>query len=277
MVIVVVLVILLGILMYFRATSEFKAANSDYSLGNIIGESYGDNDSHATDLAGNHYHLFGIFFAKSHDDLFGKFFENRKKLTRDLERFWWDSNDNYVKIHPEFTEYLRSEINEYKGWKIPSQPTTPKTCVIHFRVGDFLSAGSTRVFDSEILVNALSKLPTEPDRFELLNGGIFHTNSGINEDRNKKSMELLEKLKSQIKDKFPNVEIVEIDDSTPDNDFYRMVNAPMLVTGLGSFATMAAAANKNFRLTPEFTIRDPIHKRDKRPPRNMFENWYTYI
>lgn len=250
------------IIIMFKVSSNFKAESTRYSLGNIIGKSYRDEPEAISDSVGN-------------EGKFGHFMSSRKKLVNtDAEASWWDNTDNYVKFYPEFNENLRNEINEYKDWKISGKPSTPDTCVVHMRVGDFLieQGNDNRKTDPELIVKALLKLPRVPDRIELLNGGMFHTASG--DTKEKKSLEILEKLEKSIKDKFPKSEVVKIDNSTPDNDFYRMVNAPMLVTGLGSFATMAAAANKNFRLTPEFTIND--EDRNARPARKLLEDWYTY-
>ena len=262
-VILFVLIVLI-VIIFFRVYSNFTAEKTNYSLGNIIGKSY----------IGEHW---AIVDANGHDGKFGHFLAHRQKLTNPEAKgpeSWWDNNENYVTFYPEFNENLRNEINEYKDWKITSQPTTPDTCVVHMRVGDFLTDQGNRKMEPDLIVKALSKLPRVPDRIELLNGGVFHTASGDDEERNKKSLEILENLEKSIKDKFPNSEVVKIDNSIPDSDFYRMVNAPMLVTGLGSFATMAAAANKNFRLTPEFTINDK--DRNARPARRLLEDWYTY-
>ena len=260
--VILVALLILIVIIFFRFSSKFTAEKTNYSLGNIIGKSYRDEPEAITDSAGN-------------QGKFGHFLSSRKKLVNtDAEASWWDNTENYATFYPEFNENLRNEINEYKDWKITSQPTTPDTCVVHMRVGDFLTDQGNRKMEPDLIVKALSKLPRVPDRIELLNGGVFHTASGDDEERNKKSLEILENLEKSIKDKFPNSEVVKIDNSIPDSDFYRMVNAPMLVTGLGSFATMAAAANKNFRLTPEFTINDK--DRNARPARRLLEDWYTY-
>jgi hypothetical protein len=186
--------------------------------------------------------------------------------------WWWDSYDNIKAVYPYFTDALRFAIASFNDWEF-TDTIQEDTCVIHMRLGDFLSVSSQPVKISDMIA-ALDRLPKNPKKFEILNGGKFHF---TNEDSLKKTNEILDSLEKGIHNKFPDAEIVQIDSENADKDFYRAVKAPMLVTSTGSFAIMAAVANKNFRLTPALKILDQTANTSHIiPSENIYEDWYTY-
>lgn len=237
-----------------------------YSLGNVIGHIYKyrygikpiENPFHLTK---NHKGKFGHFITHEYKGIMEPFDDD--SFLR--EKWWFDEPKMYRLAHPNFTKWLRDAVSQYKGWK---DPELSNTCVIHFRVGDFLI--ENRHITPEIFVEKLDRLPNIPDTFQILNSGTFHVDYMPHNKSD--SIRILEDLRDRIKEKFPQ-SIVEFVNGTPDEDFYRMIQAPMLVTSVGSFATMAACANENYRLTPSFgslsTVRDVEIG-------NVFENWETY-
>ena len=119
------------------------------------------------------------------------------------------------------------------------------------------------------LVGAMDGLPRSPKRIEVINGGINHL---TDDDLINKSNNLMDELMNKLKAKYPRADITTVENTTPDSDFYRMVKAPMLVTGLGSFGTMAAAATENFRLSSGKDVNNEgYHYKGL-----IYENWYGY-
>jgi hypothetical protein len=169
-------------------------------------------------------------------------------------------------MYPNFNSSLRDEMRSYTGWE--KCTLAPDTCVVHVRVGDFV--GERTILPVDEIVTATDNLPRIPTRIDILNGGIGHNKPS--QDLIEKSNSILDELERKLKDKYPIATVTRIQDTTPDADFWRMVNAPMLLTGHGSFATMACAANENFRLSSGVSI----YNKDVRNVGRVYENWYTY-
>mgnify|MGYP006270548913 CR=1 FL=1 len=235
---------------------------NSYSIGNVIGFWYAGRKDNVFELGVNHPGTFADFLLKN------PLVNPGKEPNDDI--FWWDVTVNYKMIYPQFNNTLRNIIRKYKGWK--TQYIDPHTCVVHFRVGDFLE-DSMRMVSIDEIVRAMDRLPRIPSRFEILNGGKRHKHllESAPPSLIQQSEDVLSQLSREIQAKFPYSDVVVLDNSDADSDFYRMVQAPMLVTGLGSFATMAAAASTNFRLTPSVSCR----------AKNgftgiLYENWHVY-
>jgi hypothetical protein len=267
----IIIIIILFILL--RKVSFYETSNN-YRIGNIIGfwythSHFGESHEPLDALCAPHGNTFAEFLLKNRA---GDLAESESSKILKDDKYWWDDLENYKKIYPSFNNSLRRAIEDFRGWD--SIETAPNTCVVHFRVGDFLDSKTRRMEVHEI-VDAMDKLPSVPDKFEILNGGKLHNENNANttDELLKKSDDMLNDLKSKIKSKFPNSDVVIIDSKNADSDFYRMVKAPMLVTGLGSFATMAAAANENFRLTPGFTV---ISRENKHKDGKIYEKWVVY-
>jgi len=248
-----------------------------YRLGNIIDAWYGQEhvderrESSLESLTCNSFGTFGNFLTTvkpveliPEDKLTATF----KQTAAD---WWWCYHyDNYKDAYPYFNTSLRNAIDLY----FPTKPVFPeKTCVIHYRVGDFLyKCIHEGVLDLHSLVDAISLFSSTPQHFEILNGGMYHRADVLVLYT---SYELLMSLKKAIHDKYPNATIAVTDSDNADTDFLKMVEAPMLLTGPGSFAILAAAANKNERLTP--AIKNLISpEQGASEYTEIYENWKTY-
>jgi len=245
----------------------------DYRLGNIIDAWYGREfvQRKACDFVGmvaRNQETFGNFLAtETPSDCPSHLREDNKFIENATEWWWCYFYDNHRSIYPHFTNSLRDAITKYGKIK---PPTTPHTLVIHLRVGDFLRLQGT--LDVHHLVQAIDLLKSTPDTVEIMNGGArFNCDSKTFTESN----ELIQKLLEMVSNKLPeaNVKIIESDNA--DDDFFRMVNAPMLITGAGSYAVIAAAANRGQRLTPALKNMNFTHFGTE-PCTHVFEDWHTY-
>lgn len=245
-----------------------------YRLGNIIEAWYGQ------------YHVpkreqeSVASMTRNFPGTFGKFLDTYtptnlvenpapKFLDEAEHSYWWGSMENQKSVHPWFAKSLRSAIGEF--FRDCRLSIRPDTCVIHLRVGDMLATNSSE-FKVRYILNATDKLPRTPKHFEILNGGKFHDHLGLID----RSEALLTELADGIQKKFPQATVTKIESHNADLDFYRMVKAPMLITGVGSFGVLAAVASENFRLTPALSHVDYYNRKYIVEPENVYENWYTY-
>ena len=244
----------------------------DYRLGNILDAWYGQahvavrNACNFTSMTRENTGTFGKFlvdFPPTH-----LVPDPSRLFLEDAANWWWTYDyDNHVSVYPYFTDSLRAALAAYFGDGVPVEANT---CVIHYRVGDFLKEKTT--LSVECLVAAIDKFENTPTRFEILNGGAkFRATPELEQ----MSHDVLSTLKVLLQEKYPSASIILIESDNADADFMRMVNAPMLLTGPGSFAVMAAAANRNERLTPaikniNFPCSGPI------PSARIYEKWSTY-
>lgn len=245
---------------------------NDYRLGNIIDAWYGREhvkkrnacDFHA--MVNKSSGTFGNFLAAYKPRYL--LHEPPFDFLKNASEWWWCYfMSNFKGIYPTFNDALRDAIDAYGKCVAPS---THSTCVIHMRVGDFLDLGCK--IDIQDIINATSLLHAVPDRFEVLNGGKHFRASA---DVMTSSDKLLRDLCSALEARFPLADVVLIDSDNADDDFFRMVMAPMLITGAGSFAVFAAAANRNQRLTPALNNLNFVHEGSTRPE-CIYEDWSTY-
>lgn len=194
-----------------------------------------------------------------------------QKFLDDAEHgFWWESLENIRSTSPYFGESLKDAIDTYFGPKHLDIPETG-TCIIHMRVGDMFAASRSE-FQVDFIVDATDKLPERPKRFEILNGGRYHDHLGLLERSNNS----LENLMNRLKIKFPESEVVFFESHNADYEFFRMVHAPMLITGVGSFSVLAALVNTNFRLSPALSCFAGYDVKHVITPGIISESWYTY-
>jgi hypothetical protein len=270
------LVLVVGFLLLLRGVDHLDTTAPGYRIGNIIGFWYTRNHHDKSlenpyEMAAGHTGTFAEHLLKvkaSHlvDD-------SMKNVMTD-DPFWWDQMDAYKKLAPQFNVSLRNAIQSFKGWDF-TDAIDPNACVVHMRTGDFLKEND-RTMQVDELIKASDRLPREPSVFDVLNGGKSHDDKNeSSSDIKTKSDAVIDELISKLQTKFPNSRVNKIESENADKDFYRMVHAPMLLTGLGSFATMAAAANTNFRLTPAFSVRSGGRNNVKAD--NICENWFTYV
>lgn len=244
----------------------------DYRLGNIIDAWFGR--AHVVrrkacgfeDMLGRSHGTFGNFLGT---------YEPRFLIEAPPAHFlkcageWWWCYfiENVTAVYPTFNDALRDAIRAY-GRCI--EPSSPGTCVIHMRVGDYLHHAARIGIDD--ILHASSLLRATPERFEIVNGGKrFRASSELLAT----SETLLRDLCTALRGRFPEAVVELVDSDNADTDFFRMVMAPMLITGAGSFAICAAAANRNQRLTPALRNLNFVHEGGVEPS-HLYEEWSTY-
>jgi hypothetical protein len=245
-----------------------------YRLGNVIEAWYGQHHVQKRDQESV------SSMTRNFPGTFGKFLDTcvpsnlvqnptPKFLDEAEHSFWWGLMENQKSVHPWFGQSIRSAIREFFQNDVCTH--TSNTCVIHVRVGDMLAANSSE-FKVQYILDATDKLPRIPDCFEILNGGKFHDHLGLIG----RSETLLTELANGIHKKFPDATVTKIESHNADLDFYRMIKAPMLITGVGSFAILAAVANENFRLTPALSQMGFYNRKYLIKPENVYDGWHTY-
>jgi hypothetical protein len=207
------------------------------------------------------------------ENTFGHFLRNFKVTDKYcgnfhiFKFFWWMFFSNIKEVLVPFQKSLRNAVSAYFKEIIFDK----KTCIIHLRLGDVL-LNNHGTFPVNCLIKATDKLPEIPECFEIMNGGKLHLSDHKQLEESNKIIDI---LKGEISVKFPLSDIIIYESDNADDDFNRMVNAPMLITGGGSFALFAAVANKNFRLTPAIEKLASGYN-SFIPTENVTENWFTY-
>lgn len=244
----------------------------DYRLGNIIDAWYGQHHVRSRGACSlhsmtiNNPSTFGSYLVQNPPSSITQCVSD--KFCNDASTFWWCYfYDNMKMVYPSFPESLRYAISQYFHDK--KVDISPDTCVVHFRVGDFLLEQMMSIHN---ICNAVDMFKNTPNRFEIMDSGRrFRANDHLS----RKSDEILSQLEQALKEKYPGCCVCHIESSNPDDDFFRMVCAPMLITGPGSFAMMAAAANTNERLTPALNNMN-FPREGSCETSHVFEDWYTY-
>lgn len=175
---------------------------------------------------------------------------------------WWDHT--YLDLlRPILRESLRAAVESVrqKTGRRPRDRDDARTCVVHFRTGDFLREygddgwNATHVRRAvDAMVSAAATFSTSVSRFEVLGGGFDHRcisafqlcGTGV-----------LDEVARALAETFPNASVVALRDGSADDDFIRMVDAQMLLLGscgtelkvASSFSVFAAlASNAQVRL-----------------------------
>ena len=164
-------------------------------------------------------------------------------------------------------------------------PPGPRKCIVHYRVGDFLSF--TQVPAPRSVAEAIASFDPPPTSVELLSVGGQHFpdwNSGNSTDPNTSdaetdsisavSLQLIHQLLRNVRELLPNATVRQAPARPPDEDFYRMALAPMLVVGVGSFGISGA-------LSATGRVRSPAAKNlyqpwPDQPVRTVRPGWTTY-
>ena len=162
--------------------------------------------------------------------------------------------------------------------------------VIHYRLGDFIGLG--QCIDVKSVAAAAAALRPAPTVIEVLDGGQTAFWVGTQPPSEKQSPEKLQRfskgdsvawsrrlrqtLLEELRAAMPAARIVPSAARSVDEDFYRMVHAPLLVTAGGSFAVAAAAAATSTQVrTPAAADMNHPHL-GKRPEEQLADNWRTY-
>jgi len=255
--------------------SSVSSRFTGYRLGNMLDAWYGQYYPGSTkrkelgDMIRTSPDTFGSFVA-SHEPLYLSR-PMPPEFIRDNSEFWWSYfYDNVRSVYPFFNTSLRILYDEYRNENPEYKITVPpRTCVIHLRVGDFLTTDHG-LLNIDDMVDAVSRFSTIPERFEIMNGGKRHNSNDSSE-----SDRLLRTLSEKIRFRYPETTVSFIDQHDADLDFFRMTEAPMLLTGPGSFAIMAAILNRNERLTPALANLN-FPQKGAIDEGHLYEEWFTY-
>ena len=154
-------------------------------------------------------------------------------------------------------------------------------CIIHYRLGDYITLGDTLNFED--IIRELKLLDMKFSAIEIMDGGKDHTTynffKGLYNNEKSISEKIYNNFYTSLTKNFPDIDIIKSKKRTTDEDFYRMSVAPILVTAGGSYAAIAAIAGTS-RI-----IRTPSCKTLDFPSRGCRENlivpkkgtdWKTY-
>lgn len=164
--------------------------------------------------------------------------------------FWVYNFDAIAFILPAIRAELKEAIRQYVKESGFTMPTfAPHTCVVHYRIGDFLSVG---VLDPLSMADALKEWVVQHGlkvvRFHVLaSGAVAHS---LNPSQARKSASILEVFTSRLSQYFDEVAIHIDNQGSPDDDWFKMVTAPMLFTSHGSYAVSAALVSDGIRASP---------------------------
>ena len=184
---------------------------------------------------------------------------------------WWD-HDYLRLLLPYLRASIRRAVAQVRSAELAALRTTARqahrsrTCVVHFRAGDFTNEvrggwSQERVRRSiSAMVAAVRTFPAAVDRFEVLGGGITHRCTPALADCGTSA---LDEVCRALRRAFPNASVVSLRDGSADDDFVRMVDAPMLLLGSGgtdlkvgsSYAVYAAVANTGLVRLPGCFLR----------------------
>ena len=206
---------------------------------------------------------------------------------------------------PEMRVDLRRVLQEYSQTYDPSLMSQTYVggdshVVVHYRVGDMLLAAEREsVISPASVARAVAEL--QPSVVELLDGGTQHLDFGGraagegDEARaatkcaseaavgcgelgimTNSSVEFTQLLVDAIAAAAPGATVVRSPKRSVDADLYRMVHAPMLVTGIGSYAIAGAVAGyaKAIRTPAAWDLMKPEF--GMRHSQALAENWQTY-
>ena len=140
----------------------------------------------------------------------------------------------------------------------PSAPLTARTCVVHFRAGDFTFeklGGKWKAKDvrraTRAAVLAARTFPLPVERFELLSSGLDHHCDPARADC---GVHALDVLVAGLRAEFTNASVVARLDGTADDDFLRMADAPMLLLGsVGTHTKVGSPSSIEPADTPTLT------------------------
>lgn len=194
-----------------------------------------------------------------------------------IENYGWSFYDYKIikLIYYDFRNNFKSVIKEYmKNNNISSTKFKKGHCLLHFRVGDFIKINSN-INSLTKLIDAFDYISEKIEIIEIMNSGKTYRSNYFD------SYIILLKIKNLLKIKFKNTKIIFNNNfNNSDLDLIYMIQAPILVTGPGSFATIAnilsdahikiSPASKSLLYPNKGQIQSGIFIE------NDYSNWYLY-
>ena len=162
----------------------------------------------------------------------------------------------------------------------------PSHLVVHYRLGDFVTnRWCVPPRDVAAAASALS-----PSIVEIMDGGVRHLDQidgwsagphKANRSRiafaNRVNGEVQLLLEEALRAAVPSARLIRHTPVSIDADWYRIANAPMLITGAGSFAVTAAIAGLGHHIRTPAADNLNFPDRGPRPATEVLaHNWRTY-
>ena len=191
------------------------------------------------------------------------------KLVDESNKFWASySYDNIKSCLPQARKDLNKKVRKFIDRTNLNININKDTCVIHYRVGDFIKLG--QLINIKSIVNACKLFNYKFKEIHILNGGkTYAVESSTESDK------LLDELVNKFKDEFLNC-IIKLLDNKVDYDFIYLTKAPYLVTAGGSFAVWGAIGNINGKILTPSCKNLNFPEKGKLKPLKIDNNWNTY-
>jgi hypothetical protein len=195
--------------------------------------------------------------------------------------WWWlYFYDAMQDVNTGFGYAVRQALEEYvfmSGIRVPLYD--PYTCVVHYRLGDVVADSKENYSTLEPVAMARSLFQWSLDQnleireiHVLGSGNLMHRAS---DDTMLVSKNILTKFIETAQSLFTKAVVYLDTNGQPDEDFIKMVNAPMLFTSHGSFATAALLANTGHKASPACqNLNFPSH--GALPAGKISPGWHIY-
>ena len=187
--------------------------------------------------------------------------------THSNDFFLWWNHSHARTLLPYVGETLRNAISSAGSVPLAryGRPSD-RTVVVHFRAGDFTRLMRWKPAQLRLCIAAMivaARTFPDADRidaFEVLGGGIDHRCDTRTDDCGASALGLVAR---GLRSAFPNATVRSLRGATVDEDFVRMVRAPMLLIGAvgyelvvgSSYAHYAAAASEGHVRSPACFLR----------------------
>ena len=190
---------------------------------------------------------------------------------------------------------LRTQLKRYanfhdasllRGWTDRVTPSEDAHCVIHYRVGDFLTLVNQDglIISPASVAAAAASFRPRPTTIEVLDGGIgWNSSIGVDSEASStidRSLEALYNLSLALKAALLAAWLPPSTLRSPDEDLYIMANAPMLVTAGGSFGLVGAiggAAGQQVRSPATDHHMDISGSSRRKVGRSLRKGWSEYV
>jgi len=192
---------------------------------------------------------------------------------------WWlYFYDVSTEAQIEFRQSLREALKQFEAQTGAVVPVYASSiCVVHYRLGDVLepkygtlspSCMARELYQWAILKNL------NIQEFHVLGGGnILHNTA--DQVHIAISQQMLLQFCTTVQKFFPNARVYIDVSGQPDEDFIKMVSAPMLFTSHGSFAMAALLANTGQKASPACSNLN-FPGLGQRSAGDLVPDWYIY-
>lgn len=276
-----------------------RPAGRSERLGNVIDSWYfaslgsGVALAHLMSMTCNVPVCFGRYLATQIDATSATAAQRAAATAESLKHSSWGmySYPTMRLLMPQLRHDLRGAMRRYAHEHDPSLINQhyeggSRHLLVHYRLGDFVT-NSWCIPPTDL---AAAAAPLDPTVVEIMDGGKRHldqvdgysaTPHRANRTRQQfalhLSVDLQGELEAALRAALPSAKIVRPAPASIDADWFRLAQAPLLLTGAGSFAVTAAIAAAHAS-----TVRTPaadnlnFPNRARREVEQLASNWRTY-